>query len=154
MVGVSDYKRDCSGTDCESVKIISSNCFCMTGLTKLFHEIGSVAALQRTWSDGCAHVAARAPGSKRGHIRSKKSKKNLKVRAKPAKTLSPYPTPSPSPRPVAELTQSSRLSREEKKLHHPPENRRYSWPALEDFLLFCGFLVIPWPFLGSGGVLK
>ena len=28
------------------------------------------------------------------------------------------------------------------------------WPTLEDFLLFCGFLVISWPFLGSGGVLK
>ena len=29
-----------------------------------------------------------------------------------------------------------------------------TWPALEDFLLFYGFLVIPWPFWGSGGVLK
>ena len=29
-----------------------------------------------------------------------------------------------------------------------------TWPTLEDFLLFCGFLVISWPFLGSGGVLK
>ena len=29
-----------------------------------------------------------------------------------------------------------------------------AWPTLEDFLLFCGFLVISWPFLGSGGVLK
>ena len=28
------------------------------------------------------------------------------------------------------------------------------WPTLEDFYFFCGFLVIPWPFLRSGGVLK
>ena len=29
-----------------------------------------------------------------------------------------------------------------------------SWPALEDFLFVCGFLMIPWPFLESGGVQK
>ena len=32
---------------------------------------------------------------------------------------------------------------------------RYPWPTLEFlFYCFCGVFVIPWPFLGSGGVLK
>ena len=31
---------------------------------------------------------------------------------------------------------------------------QYSWLTLDFFIFFYGFLVIPWPFLGSGGVLK